>query len=345
MSPLEHPRATCRRRTREPVHGGPVARRLAAALTACLWAHERDARADSWWLSTTPTTSAPDAVPDAPAPPSLPDLTHRALTLGLENDVASIKPHPDETGPRARQIAWVQRLEGELTVSNRRWYVGGALESAYGRTPAGDRGAFLAGYPEVWGRAVWASRSGLAYGGGLSLVLPVFSRAPGSYDASVAENVRVVRPWGFAPFAENTFTAMPFLDARIIDGNVTLQLRQAFALQGLVAEARLPKANVVSRTTLYLGYQPVEQFALGLEVWEVYFVSTDFEGLCRARARNCDDSLRAVFAVSPSVRLTTRAFQPALSFLVPFDRTLFDQVDTYWAVRLSLGGVFEPPSR
>jgi hypothetical protein len=313
-------------------------RALAALLTLLA---AREARADSWWLSKNPLPSVSYSVPDAPAPPSLPDLTHRALWLGAETSIASIKPHDAITGPQPRQAAWVQRVEAEYAVSQRRWYLGAAYEAAYGKPPGGSDGVLLARYPEIWGRAVWASRTGLAYGGGLSLVVPIFSRSPGSPGAIVAEGVRVVRPWDFAPFAENTFTATPYLDARIIDGNVTLQLRQAFSLQGLVAEARLPKANVVSRSTLYLGYQPLEQLALGLEVWEVYFISADFQGICEARRKTCDDSLRAAFAVSPSLRFMWRTFQPAVSLLLPFDRTLFDEVASYWAVRLSLGGVFD----
>lgn len=303
--------------------------------------HSREAKAQSWWLSGAQKSDVSYNLPDAPAPPSMPDLTHRALWIGLESDVASLKPHDSVAGPQARQAAFVQRLEGELMVSQRRWYLGAAYESAYGKPPTGERGAFISGYPEIWGRAVWASRTGLAYGGGMSVVLPIFKRAPDSGDSFVGESVRVIRPWDFPAFAENTFTVTPYLDARIIDGNVTIQVRQAFSLQGLVAQARLPQANVVSTSTLYLGYQPFDQLALGLEIWEVYFISTDFQALCEARRQNCDDSLRGAFAVSPSVRFTSRTFQPALSFLIPYDRTLFDSVSSYWAVRLSFGGIFE----
>jgi hypothetical protein len=283
----------------------------------------------------------PASLSDATAPPSLVDLTHRGLWYGLETTFASIKPHDTSAGPQPRFFAWSTRAEGEWSLRPRRWYVGLAHSLGYGRPAQGDAGALLVGYPEVWTRAVWSSRSGLAYGGGLSAVLPIFQRAPDSNEARVAESVRVVRPWDFAPFAENTFSIQPYLDARIIDGNVTFQLRQGFVLQGLVAEARLPDLNVVSRTTLYLGYQPTHAVALGLEFQEVYFISTDFDSACRARQVVCDDSMRAVFAVSPSIRLLTRAFQPSLSAMIPFDRTLFDSVQSYWAIRLGLGAVYD----
>ncbi|MCS6900701.1 MAG: hypothetical protein RMJ98_13800 [Myxococcales bacterium] len=283
----------------------------------------------------------PEALPDAASPPSLPDLTHRGLWYGLETTFASIQPHDAITGPQPRSLAWSTRAEGEWVLSGRRWYAGVAHSLGYGNPPGGERGALLIGYPEIWGRAVWASRAGLAYGGGLSAVLPLFQRAPDSGEAIVAESVRVVRPWDFAPFAENTFSVQPYLDARIIDGRVTFQLRQGFVLQGLVAKARLPDLNVVSRTTLYLGYQPTYKVALGLEFQEVYFISTDFVADCQVRRAVCDDSLRAVFAISPSIRLLTRVFQPTLSAMFPFDRTLYDSVQSYWAIRLGLGAVYD----
>ena len=40
-------------------------------------------------------------------------------------------------------------------------------------------------------------------------------------------------------------------------------------------------------------------------------------------------------------RLNTRVLQPAVSVLVPIDRTLFGAVDNFWAVRLSVQAVFE----
>ena len=273
----------------------------------------------------------PRAMPDHPAPPSIPDLTHRGLWFGLEQTFASIKPKDAITGPLDRSFAWLGRAEVETTVgSSRRWFVGGAAESAYGKPPGGIDGRLLAGYPELWGRAVWSDRTGLSYGGGVALVVPAWRRGASSADAAVSEGVRVVRPWDFPAFADNTFTGTPFLDARVVDGRVTMQLRQGFSFQGLVAQARIPTANLVSRTTLFLGYQPIDEVALGLEVWEVYFLSADLP-----------DNQRAAFALSPSVRLLTRTFQPALSLLVPYDRPLFDRVESYWAVRLTFGAIFD----
>ncbi len=276
-------------------------------------------------------TLDPRAMPDHPAPPSIPDLTHRGIWLGFEQTWASIKPKDAITGPQDRSFAWVGRAEVEAMVGrSRRWFVGAATEAAYGKPPGGTDGRLLSGYPELWGRAAWSDRTGLTYGGGVSLVVPAWRRGASSADAAVAEGVRVVRPWDFPAFADNTFTGTPFLDARVVDGRVTMQLRQGFSFQGLVAEARIPTANLVSRTTLYLGYQPIDELGLGLEVWEVYFLSADLP-----------DNQRAAFALSPSVRLLTRTFQPALSLIVPYDRPLFDRVESYWAVRLTFGATLD----
>lgn len=317
--------------------GGWAARWLALLLALLA---PRAAWAQTTWWSAEPI-SVDSELPDATAPPSLVDLTHRGHWYGLETTFASVKPYPTDQGKSPRTLAWLMRAEGEWALSQqRRWYTGAALSTAYGTPPGGDEGALLMGYPEVWLRAIWASRAGLAYGGGLSAVIPVFRRDAESDSARVAETVRVVRPWDFAPFVDNTLSVQPYLDARVIDGRVSFQIRQGFVLQGLVARARLPNLTVVSRTTLSLGYQPSEHFALGLELQEVYFISTDFDAACTARRIACDDSLRAVFAVSPSIRLLTRAFQPSLSALIPFDRTLYDSVKSYWGLRIGLGGVY-----
>jgi hypothetical protein len=80
-----------------------------------------------------------------------------------------------------------------------------------------------------------------------------------------------------------------------------------------------------------VGYRPADLFGLGLEAWEVYLIQAPLRK---------DDGL-AAYAVSPSIRFMTRVLQPAVSFLVPIDRTLFGAIDDFWAVRLSVQAVFE----
>lgn len=313
--------------------GAARSRAACAAGAACLLAAgaaraQARAQLERWF-----DPRDPSHLPDAFAPPSLPDLTHRGTWLNLESSLASIRPRAqDGAEPRERARGWMLRGEAEAELIRRSWYAGAATELAYGDSfnLGGGRG-LLPGYPELWTRAVWASRAGLAYGGGVSVVLPIFKRTQDAEGGRIAESVRVVRPWTLATYAENTVTVRPYLDARVIDGTVTLQLRQAFDLQGLVAEVKVPRAGVVSLTTLFLGYRPWETFGLGLELWEVYFLN----------AANVPDERRAVFAISPAMRYIGRRWQPALSAIVPFERPLFDRASSYWALRASIGLVLD----
>ncbi|HEY3594661.1 MAG TPA: hypothetical protein VGL13_12330 [Polyangiaceae bacterium] len=261
------------------------------------------------------------ALPDAPAPPTLPDLTHRALATSLENTFASIRPAATPGTQPGRSIGWTERLEIEQALSLRRWYVGVSEEMALGRASNNDF-LLVGANPEVWGRALWASQAGLAYGGGLGLVLPVIH-----HDAAgtqVAQVMRVVRPWDYVQFTNDDFVLRPFVDVRDIDGNVILQLRQGI-------DWNRSETSLTSRTTFYIGYRFSETFGLGLEAWEVYLVT----------APDSKDDGRAAYAVSPSIRIMTRVLQPALSVLLPIDRPLFDAVDSFWAVRLSVSLVID----
>ncbi|MFO0658475.1 MAG: hypothetical protein U0165_01380 [Polyangiaceae bacterium] len=278
-------------------------------------------------------------LPDIPAPPSIADLTHRGTILGVEGTFASTQPKATEVGGELppRSFVGSLRVSGERNISNRRWYIGASEEIAYGNPPGPVGGQLVAGYPEVWIRGIWASRVGLAYGGGLGLVAPLFLRKPNSEAAIVAEQVRVVRPWDFVHFDDNKYTFRPFLDARIVDGRVLFQLRQGFDVQGLVAAARLPDPSFVSRTTLFFAYRPIDELALGLELWEIYFVSAP--KLPDGSA--FPDDLRAVFSISPSVRWSGKMIQPSVSAIFPFDRPLFATVQSYFGARAAIDFVFE----
>lgn len=306
---------------------------------------------------------APEDLPDAPSPPSLVDLTHRSLYAAFETTQASVRPNDVAGVQQGRVFGGITRLEGELAIDRARRFFAGVGEEV--AVTGFGQGTVLPSYPELWGRAVWASRAGLAYGGGLGFVLPVFSREPRSDAARASQLARVVKPWSFSLFSDNTFTARPFLDARVIDGSVTLQFRQSLELQGLVADAQLPTRSLVSRTTVYLGYQPIKPLGFGLEVTEVYFISassvcvdvpktapvssgsvgsstgTTTDPGTEKSCTTLTDDLRAAFVLSPSARFTVGDFHPALSAILPFGQTLLGEARNFWAVRLSLGAVFE----
>jgi hypothetical protein len=281
----------------------------------------RSARADE----VSPSEESTDAftLPDAPAPPTLPDLTHRGLAASLENTFASIQNTAASGEARPpRTFGWTERFEVEQALSLRRWYVGVGEQLALGN-PRGQGFETIAGNPEVWGRTLWASRAGLAYGGGLGAVLPVFHH--GGSSSALVQTVAVLRPWDYADFVNGDFILRPYLDVRVIDGRIMLQLRQGI-------DWDQSNGTLTSRTTLYLGYRPIDLFGLGLEAWEVYLI----------QAGQRQDDGRAAYAVSPSIRLMTRALTPAISFLFPVDRPLYDAVDQFWAIRLTMSVVLEP---
>jgi hypothetical protein len=281
----------------------------------------RSARAQVTLPGEEPTD--PYALPDAPAPPTLPDLTHRALAASLENTFASIQNAalPGEAPP-PRSFGWMERLEVEQALSLRRWYVGVAQQFALGN-PFNEGFQAVAGNPEIWGRTLWASKAGLAFGGGLAAVLPAFRR--GEEDMNLTQTVAVVRPWDYADFVSSDFILRPFFDVRGIDGRVMLQLRQGI-------DWDQASGALTSRTIFYIGYRPVDLFGLGLEAWEVYWI----------QARQRKDDGRAAYAVSASVRLMTRVLTPAVSIVAPIDRPLYDAVNDFWAIRLTMSVILEP---
>lgn len=265
----------------------------------------------------------PYALPDAPAPPTLPDLTHRGFAASLENTFASIQNATLADRPKApRSFGWMERLELEQALSLRRWYVGVAEQVALGN-PLNEGFRMVASNPEVWGRTLWASQAGLAYGGGIGAVLPAFHRS--AEPTALVQTVAVVRPWDYADFVNGDLVLRPFFDVRAIDGRVMLQLRQGI-------DWDQASGALTSRTTFYIGYRPIELLGLGLEAWEVYLIQAPLR----------KDDGRAAYAVSASVRLMTRVLTPAVSFLAPIDRPLYDAVESFWAVRLTMSVVLEP---
>jgi len=277
----------------------------------------------------------PYQVPDAPAPPSLPDLTHRATSLGIVSTFASIKPNEREDGTQPANVGvWLQRASAEMAVSNRRWYLGISELVAGGRNSEARGTTIVVSNPEIWGRALWASRAGLAYGGGLGFVPPLVRHAPDSRGAAVQSNVRLVRPWDFPQFADRTLTFRPFVDVRSIDRTVMLQLRLGIdaTIPTSDVTSRTPHTDLTSRTTFYIGYRPAERLGLGLEITEVYFI----------KAPDVPDTERAVFSFSPSLRWMGDVLQPAASLLIPYGRPLFHEAQGYWALQLGLDIIVDP---
>jgi hypothetical protein len=113
-----------------------------------------------------------------------------------------------------------------------------------------------------------------------------------------------------------------------------LQLRQGIDISGQTAEVAslTPKTNLTSRTMLYMGYRPLDQLGIGLEITEVYFI----------KAPGVADDERAAFTVSPSVRWMTKVIQPAASMIFPIDKPLFHAAHSYWAAQLTFAILLDP---
>ena len=73
---------------------------------------------------------------------------------------------------RARWVA-VQRFGVEIPLSlHPHLYVGGAYEIAAGSPPGGGAFKLVPSNLDVYGRIVWATRTGMTFGGGLGVLPP-----------------------------------------------------------------------------------------------------------------------------------------------------------------------------
>lgn len=282
----------------------------------------------------------PEAVLDAPAPPTLPALAHANLGYTFEYTAAVIQPNDSSSNVA---YAWFAHNELEQPIVSRKWYMGLAHDVAAASVP-GVGNAMLLGNPEIWGRGLWSSVLGLSSGGGLGVVLPV-PRSLDRDELEVLRTVRVVRPWDVAYFNDLTLTFRPWLDIRYVGKRILIQVRQGIDWSVLLAEKpscgqaattscdpkpTSSRTDITARLTLYAGYRASREVGLGLELWEVYQVTADIP-----------DDKRAAFAISPSVRIMLPHVQPALSALFPLATPLRGDVAGYYALRLNVGFTFD----
>lgn len=284
---------------------------------------------------------------EAPAPPTLPALTHKHLVYDFELTAASIQPKGGGLLASSNAYAWFTHHQIEAPLAPRAWYVGVAQDIAAASVP-GVGSAYVLGNPELWGRGIWSSVLGLSSGGTLGIVLPV-PRDLDAHDAVVLKTLRTVRPWDVAYFNDLTLTFRPSFDIRHVVGGLMFQLRQgldwSIALRRTLANDAGCEAgrdcslhDLTARTTFYVGYRAGERLGFGLEVWEVYQLTAEIP-----------DDKRAALAISPSVRFMFPHVQPALSLLMPIATPLRGDVESYFALRLDVrfdfGFVGLQPSR
>ncbi|APR84417.1 Hypothetical protein A7982_09766 [Minicystis rosea] len=263
---------------------------------------------------------------DAPAPPTLPALSHPSLSNTFEISMASIDPGRGG----ARAFAFVLHDEIEYPLVSRVWYVGAAHAVAAGAVP-GVGHDFFVGAPELWTRGLWSSLMGLSSGGGIGVVLPL-PRSLSPSAAEVFDNVRVVRPWDAPYFADMAITLRPWIDVRHVVGQFILQVRQGMDISILTRSLKPDqhRTDYTARTTFYVGFRIARPIGVGLEVWEVYQLTADVP-----------DERRSAFAISPSVRLSLGKIEPALSLVIPISTPLRGENASYVAARLSVGFDFD----
>ena len=276
----------------------------------------------------------PYDLPESPRPPTLPELTHRDVEGTIESTVGVVYPRSDAP-PEWRKGAgeFVQRLNVEVPLGLRRWFVGSTYETVLGvDPPRGGAPMLVGGNLETYGRTVWATRTGLSFGGGLGFMFPVSSFSPDSSASRIASAGAAVRPWDFQFFEKDALTARPFIDLRLLDGRFVVQFREG--LDWAFVRGSATHASLSAITALYLGFKLGGVFGVGIEAFELYFI----EGLA-------PDNARAFFAVSPSLRLMTPIVQPCFSFVSSVADPLYPSASSTIAFRLALTVLWDPTTR
>jgi hypothetical protein len=237
----------------------------------------------------------PYDLPRAPRPPTLPELTHAEMEATLEETVGAIL-QPAGGGVTH---AYVQRIALELPMTLRRWYVGAAYELAAANNGSGFE--VVGGNLALDGRTLWATATGLGFGGGLSVLLPTASYDPAGPASRVALEGAILRPWDVSFFVPSSFGVRPYVDVRTQRGPLVFQVRQSLDLT--VSSLILTDRRLYAVAGLYVGWQMEPSVAVGLEAFEAYAIDLP----------SVRDGNRETLVVSPSVRLTLPWVQPAIS--------------------------------
>ena len=270
----------------------------------------------------------PYVLPDAPRSMSLPELTHPDMewtatsTVGVIHSLRDAGSHTTPT--------FVQSLAVEVPIGFRRWFAGAEYKLAGGQPPeVGGVPQLVGGNFELYGRTVWATRTGLAFGGGLGFLPAIASYARAGSGADVALAAATLEPSDYAFFQPGVHTLRTFVDVRDLVGPFVIQLRQGFNWS--LHASDLSAGGVTAATTLYLGWRVAPAVGVGIEGSELYLLDSTVE-----------DSRRAHFIVAPSVRFVTANVQPALSAFAAIGDPLYDGADSAWGVRVAVTLVIDP---
>ncbi|MDB4995826.1 MAG: hypothetical protein JWM74_3258 [Myxococcaceae bacterium] len=262
-------------------------------------------------------------VPETIRPPTLPDLTHRRTELTLEVTGGTITPR-DASELRGHVPITVLRAAIEVPITTRRWFAGASYITAYGNPATAEPMRFLGGNTELYARAVWATRIGLTFGGGIGAVLPT-----ASYDRErpavrgLATGATALRPWDISMFEEGSLALRPFLDMRYAPGRLVLQLRQSF--DGSFDVRTSQPSRIFAVTTAYVGCRFVEGLVLGVEAYELYLVDAPVA-----------DERRAFFTVAPTAHFDLDGIEPSISVLTNLGPPYLAGTERLWALRMSV---------
>jgi hypothetical protein len=302
---------------------------MSLAAAAAIAVFSTAARADD------PVTAAPFDdpydLPLAPRPPTLPELTHPDVELALETTVGILTPNRDAvTGLRPNNVAaYVQRIGIEAPIGARRWFLGATYELAAGEPPGGGTVEGVGGNLDLYARTVWATRTGLAFGGGLGVTLPVADFGRNGPAEGIARAAVTLRPWDESFFQEQFLTFRPFVDVRDVDGPLVIQFRQG--VDWSFDTTQWPVFRVAAVSALYLGYRVAPVLDMGVEAFELYLMDAPV-----------DDDKRANFVISPSMRLMTPFVQPALSAIAGIGTPYYGSVDYFWGLRMAVTITWDP---
>jgi hypothetical protein len=266
----------------------------------------------------------PYDVPLAPRPPTLPELTHPDIEGTLESTAGAIVP----ASGGAWAQAYVQRINVEVPLALRRWYVGATYEFASGTS--GNAFETVGGNLELGGRTLWATETGLGFGGGLSLVLPTASYDPNSGGAVVALESATLRPWDVTFFSQGVYGVRPYIDVRMLVGQFIAQFRQGIDMT--VAPTEIGDRHLYAMTGLYFGWRATELLAVGLEAFEEYAILVP----------GVSDASRSAIVASPNIRVSLPWVQPAISMFTNVGPPLYGANESFWGFRLAITVVYDP---
>ena len=275
------------------------------------------------------TVDDPYDLPDAPRAIALPELTHPDAEWTSVSTIGGVV-RSDSAGTGHTTPTYVQRLTLEVPIAARRWFAGATYALA-GGTPVSSSGPFrlVGGNVELYGRTVWATRTGLAFGAGLGVLPSIepFARRGSTGDIALA--AAALQPTDYAFFHQGVFTTRAFIDVRDLVGPFVIQFRQSFDLSFEVSG--FAQNSVFAASTLYLGYLLAPSVGVGVEAAESYALDD-----------SVPDNRRAQFIVAPSIRFITANVQPAISAFSSLGYPLYPESDFVWGLRFALTVIWDP---